>query len=204
MFGLFRKSEPEPILLTWSKKYTKEFEQIQDKDAAFGQKLIFYGASVFIQKEIKNLNLGAIKSDATIIELSLYFLFLVDYLLHVKKVDKRDLLMSKFINEFESVFSKYLVEIDSAKIINSRLNLFGEQTRLGRGSVVSGCMKLTQDLINSSNQLKGFQYYESRKGLILEFDPGYGFTIEQLTSNYLKLVSNILEKEIELVAQGIW
>lgn len=204
MFGLFKKNEPDPSLLTWSKQYVKDFEQITDKQKAFGQKLIFYGASVFIQKDAKSLSLKGIKSDETIIEMALFFLYLVDYALHAKQATNRDELTSKFIGQFEKIFSIHLKDIDSTKMINSRLNLYGEQARLGRESVMASGVKLLHELINSSNQFKGFQYYESRSNLIIEYNPIYTTTIIQLTSPYIQMVSPILETEINQIISNTW
>ena len=204
MFGLFKKPEPEPLLLSWSKQYVKEGGQITDKQKAFGQKLIFYGATVLIQKDAENLNLKGIKSDVTIIELSLFFLYLVDYALHAKAAPERDALMPKFIGQFDKVFSIHLPDINPTEMINSRLNLYGEQTRLGRGSIMPSSVKLLHQLINSSNQYKGFQYYKSRSNFIIEHNPIYSLTITRLTSPYIQIVTPILELEINQVLNNTW
>ncbi len=202
MFGLFKKSEPEPALLTWSKQIAKDNSKITDKEKAFARKLISYAANVFLQKNVNRLNLKTVKSDVTIIELAVFFLYLVDYALFAKETQNRDRLMDKIIGEYENILSANLPGIDSTQFINSRLNLYGEQTRSGQGSVISSSAKLLHSLINSSNQLIGFHYYKSKSKLLVEYDPLYNATITELTYPYIQSLSPTIEGEIDQLIKG--
>lgn len=202
MFGLFKKSEPEPVLLTWSKQKSKSNTKLNNKHREFAQKLISYSADVFLQKNAKRLNLKTVNSDVTIIELAAFFLYLVDYALFAKEASNRDILMADIIDEYEIILSKNLPKINSREFINARLNLYGEETRLGRGAVISSSAKLLHSLINSSNQLRGFQYYKSKGNLIIEYDPLYNAIITELTYPYIQSISPTLEVEIDNLIKG--